>query len=150
MNRDELIEAIFTSMQQMHRAGASKFHQLMGETDISPSQMELLLVVKHSQPLSAKAIATHMHLTPGAVTQLVESLVAASYVTREEDPRDRRITNISLSETGRAKLLELWERRKTVMKKVMQSLDTEELAVMLRVQEKMFEHMRNEIAKLEK
>jgi DNA-binding MarR family transcriptional regulator len=128
-------------MQQMHRRGATKFQALMGTQDISSSQMELLLVVKHMQPISVKDIAAHMRLTPGAVTQLMEGLIAQSYLTRQPDERDRRVTNVRLAEEGAQKLHELWDRRKALMKKVMQELNTEELAVMLRVQEKMLHHI---------
>lgn len=141
MRREEIIEAIFANMQQMHRAGASKFHSLMGQQDISLSQMELLITVKHLQPVSAKVIAARMRLTPGAVTQLMEGLEAKQYIERRPDENDRRITNVHLAESGKQKLKALWERRKAMMHKVMESLDDEELAVMLRVQRKILEHI---------
>lgn len=146
MRREEIIEAIFASMQQMHRTGASKFHLLMGQQDISLSQMELLITVKHLQPVSAKTIAAHMHLTPGAVTQIMESLEAKQYIERRPDESDRRITNVYLADSGKQKLKALWERRKAMMHKIMESLDDEELAVMLRVQRKMLEHMEAQAA----
>ena len=141
MQREELIEAIFATMQQMHRTGTVKFHALMGKQDISPTQMELLLSVKHLQPVSVKDIAAHMRLTPGAVTQLMEGLVTNGYIERRPDLHDRRITNVVLAENGSKKLKELWDRRKAMLRKIMQELDTDELAVMLRVQEKILHHI---------
>jgi len=149
MQREELIEAIFASMQQMHRTGASKFHSLIGQHDISLSQMELLMIVKHHGPISAKHIAARMHLTPGAVTQLVESLATKGFLDRQEDEHDRRIIHISLSEGGKQKLRSLQEKRMRLLKKVMSSLETDELALMLRVQEKMSRHIEAEIEKAE-
>lgn len=145
MHREELIEAIFANMQQMQRAGTHKFHELMGQMDISRSQMELLIIVKHQQPISVKRIAAEMHMTPGAVTQLLEGLVQKGYLDRSEDVHDRRITNITLAVTGKKKLKELWEVRKIAVRKLMQTLDDEELAVMLRVQEKMYHQMTTEL-----
>jgi DNA-binding MarR family transcriptional regulator len=141
MRREEVIEAIFATMQQMHRTGASKFQLLMGWQEISLSQMELLLTVKHMQPVSAKTIAAHMRLTPGAVTQLMESLEAKQYIERRPSESDRRATNVYLADSGKQKLKALWERRKAMMHKIMETLDDEELGVMLRVQQKMLEHM---------
>ena len=146
MQRSELIEAIFETMQKMHRTGASKFHALMGQQDISLSQMELLLTVKRLQPVSVKVIATQMRLTPGAVTQLMEGLVAKDYIAREPDTKDRRVTNVSLAEGGKRQLEKLWERRKAMMHKIVESLDTEELAIMLRVQQKMLQHIEECVA----
>lgn len=147
MKREEILEAIFANMQQMHRTGGAKFHTLMEREDISRSQMELLMVVKHHQPINVKDLAARLHLTPGAVTQLVEGLVSNGYLDRQEDGRDRRVTNISLAEGGKQKLKDLWEQRKNVIKRIMQTLDTEELATMLRIQEKMFQQIEIETAK---
>ena len=141
MQREQLTEAIFATMQQMHRTGTAKFHALMGQQDVSPTQMELLLSVKHLQPVSVKEIAAQMRLTPGAVTQLMEGLVANGYIERRADAHDRRVTNVIIADGGSKKLKELWERRKSMLRKIMQELDTDELAVMLRVQEKILHHL---------
>lgn len=141
MDRSKLIEAIFENMQQMHRSSTGKFQMLTKECGITLSQMELLLLVKHSGPLSVKDIAAYLHLTPGAVTQMLEHLEQQSYVAREASPEDRRITNVSLTDGGRKKLRSIWERRTKTMQDIVQTLETDELAVWLRVQEKMLRHM---------
>jgi len=141
MKREELIEAIFADMQQLHRSGVARFHALMGEVNISPSQMELLMIVKHQQPISVKEIAAHMHLTPGAVTQLMEGLVSIGYLERHPDERDRRVTNVSLGSESIKKLKALWEKRKTVLTNIMQGLETEELATMHKVMQIMLGDM---------
>jgi len=145
MERDKLIEAIFANMQQMHRMGTSKFHMLMGNQDISSSQMELLLTVKRQQPVNVKDIAAQMRLTPGAVTQLIEGLVTKGLVDRQADTQDRRVTKIQLADGGKKKLKELWEKRTEMMRTIMQTLNTEELSVMLRVQEKIMQHMQDRV-----
>jgi len=145
-NRDELIEAIFTNMQKMHRSGANKMQALMKETSLSPSQMELILTVKHHQPVSAKEIALAMNITPGAVAHLLEQLEAGGLLDRSPDAKDKRIINISLSGKGKKKLQELWEKREAKMRKMVESFEAEELAVMLKLQEKMITHLENEIA----
>jgi DNA-binding MarR family transcriptional regulator len=141
MQREQLIEAIFDNMHQMQRAGATKFHSLAGELGVSPSQMDLLVAVKHLQPVSAKNIAAHMRLTPGAVTQLMEGLVEKGYLERTLDERDHRIANVCLAERGIQKFKDLWSKRKAVMRETMNTLTTEELSVTLRVQEKMLEQI---------
>lgn len=141
MHRTELIEAIFASMQSLHRNGISKFHALIGQHDITPSQLELLFVVQAQPVINVKDLAAKMQLTPGGITQLVEGLVQNGYVHREQAPNDRRVTNIIISREGSQKLADLQLHRLNIMRKIMQSLTTEELQVMLRVQEKMLEHI---------
>jgi len=140
MKREALIEAIFSTMQQLHRTSQARMHTLMGQHDISLTQMELLLTVKHRQPVSVKDLAAQMRLTPGAVTQLLEGLSQRNYVGREPAEYDRRMTMVSLTPSGAEKLRSLWEQRKATLRQIMDTLDVEELAVMLRVQEKMLRH----------
>jgi DNA-binding MarR family transcriptional regulator len=130
-------------MQQVHRTSTTRLHTLMGQQDISLTQLELLLTVKHRQPISVKDLAAEMRLTPGAITQLLEGLAERNYVQREAAEYDRRVTNVSLTPSGAQKLKSLWEQRKVMLKQIMETLDTEELAVMLRVQEKMLQHFEN-------
>lgn len=140
MKREVLIEAIFSTMQQLHRTSQTRLHALMGQHEISLTQMELLLTVKHRQPVSVKDLAAQMRLTPGAVTQLLEGVGQRNYVGREPAEYDRRVTMVSLTPSGAEKLKSLWEQRKATLRQVMDTLDAEELTVMLRVQEKMLRH----------
>ncbi len=140
MKREALIEAIFSTMQQLHRTSQTRLHTLMGQHDISLTQMELLLTVKHQQPINVKDLAAQMRLTPGAVTQLLEGLSLRNYVGREPAEYDRRVTIVSLTPSGAEKLKSLWEQRKATLRQIMETLDTEDLAAMLRVQEKMLRH----------
>ena len=140
MKREQLIEAIFSTMQQVHRTSTACMHNLMGKQDISLTQLELLLTIKLRQPVSVKDLAAHMRLTPGAVTQMLEHLATSNYVGREPAEYDRRVTFVSLTPTGAEKLRALWEQRKTTLRQIMDTLTDDELAVMLRVQEKMLRH----------
>ncbi|HUB93704.1 MAG TPA: MarR family winged helix-turn-helix transcriptional regulator [Verrucomicrobiae bacterium] len=146
MKREALIEAIFSTMQQLHRTSQTSMHTLMGQHEISLTQMELLLAVKHCQPVNVKDLAAHMRLTPGAVTQLLEGLAVRNYIGREPAEYDRRVTMVSLTQTGADKLRSLWEQRKATLRQIMDTLDLEELAVMLRVQEKMLRHFEQQAA----
>ena len=144
--REQLIESIFGTMQQLHRTSTTRLHMLMGKHDISLTQLELLLTVKHRQPVSVKELAAQMRLTSGAITQLLEGLAAQNYVGREPAEYDRRITNVSLTPTGADKLKSLWEQRKATLRQIMDDLTTDELAIMLRVQEKMLRHFETQAA----
>ena len=42
-----------------------------------------------------------MHVTPRAITALVDGLVATGFVTREPHPSDRRATLVTFTERGR-------------------------------------------------
>jgi DNA-binding MarR family transcriptional regulator len=72
------------------------------EPVLSPPQMHILFsIAHHKQGLSVKELAESASVTPGAITQFVDTLVEKGLVVRETDPNDRRVVRLKL--TGRAK-----------------------------------------------
>lgn len=143
MNREELLSRIYENMNAAKRVMHGRMHALTGNSPISPSQMELLFTLKHLQPEhpSPKALAAHMHLTPGAISQLIEGLAEQGFVTRETNPADRRTQTLKVSAAGLKTIHDITKRRHDIMKHVMQNLTTEELQVLLKVQEKLTEQL---------
>ncbi len=140
MKREQLIEAIFDTMQQVHRTATARLHSQIGRHEISLTQVELLLTIKHRQPISAKELAAHMRLTPGAIAQMLDHLAAQNYIGREPAEYDRRVSMVSLTPTGAERLHSLWNQKKATLRQIMESLSDEELAIMLKVQKKMLQH----------
>ena len=143
MKRDELLSLIYENMSATKRLMHSRMHALVGNCAISRSQMELLFTLRHlhkSRPTS-KQLAAHMHMTPGAVSQLLDGLAEQGLVIRTADPADRRAQTLQVSETGLAAIRDIEKRRHELMHQVMQQLTTEELQVLLRVQEKLTEQL---------
>jgi DNA-binding MarR family transcriptional regulator len=103
-NRDDLlqrlIEQIFCAMRQIHRGIGPR------ESLLSPPQARLLFAIAGKKELgvSAKELAEKTSVTPGAITQFVDTLVKKDLVRRYEDPNDRRIARIVLTEGARNRL----------------------------------------------
>lgn len=135
--RDILIQAWFDNMQNMQRAMKGRFHaELVGET-LSMGQLALLYHIDHSQPTSSKQIAADTHNSKSAVAQLLDGLDKAGLVVRQNDPEDRRIVYVRLSETGTKKVTLLKQRRKAFFMELAGALTDQELATMVDVQRKM-------------
>ncbi len=66
----------------------------------SPERCRMLLVLGGG-PLRAGLLAQHLKLSPAAVTELVEVLVADGLVRRETDPHDRRAVVLALTAEGK-------------------------------------------------
>ena len=76
---------------------------------LSVSQCYVLETLRRFGPLSMNNLAEKMHLTISTVTRVLQPLLRRKYVTREEDPDDRRIRLISLTPQGKAFALEAWK-----------------------------------------
>lgn len=72
---------------------------------LTNSEHELLVVLRFNitsdkTMLSASEITNLLHITPAGGTHLFNPLEKAGYITRMQEPRDRRITLIGLTEKG--------------------------------------------------
>jgi len=137
MTRAELIEALFETMDLAKRTMHGHMQIVLSGCTISRTQLELLFMIRHHQPVTSKELAQKLQLTPGAISQLTEGLDAQFLIKREVDPSDRRKQTLRISPQGNELLKALDKRRREVMKHVMQDLSDEELAVWLRIQQKL-------------
>lgn len=100
------------------------------------AQLGILMKTKYLQPVSGKHIAEHMQISRSAVTQMIDGLFVAGYITRTEDPKDRRITYLSLSEKGDSYLAELEATGEAFFAEVTSELTDEELTQLAHIQAK--------------
>jgi DNA-binding MarR family transcriptional regulator len=69
---------------------------------LTESRAHLLWQLQQRGPCTQRTLAADMHITPRAITALVDGLVATGFVTREPHPSDRRATLVTFTERGRA------------------------------------------------
>ena len=70
--------------------------------DLSLAQFRLLAMVEHGQ--RASFLADRLAVAKPTVTALVDGLVERGYVSRSQEPDDRRATHIALTPAGRKAL----------------------------------------------
>jgi len=134
--RETTIEAIFENTTTMKRFMAGHWQTMQRDLAISHSQFELLFAIRNMQPVSFKQLAQQLYLTPSAVSQLAETLEQRELISRQSDAADRRVQYLEVSKKGNKLLKEIEKHRRNVMQSIMDDLDDEELALWLRVQEK--------------
>jgi DNA-binding MarR family transcriptional regulator len=69
---------------------------------LTESRAHLLWQLQQRGPCTQRTLAADLHVTPRAVTALVDGLAATGFVTREPHPSDRRATLVTFTERGRA------------------------------------------------
>lgn len=78
-------------------------------TPLSAARMRVLWVVHHSGPMTQRALAHALDVTPRNVSGLVDILEEAGYLERTPHPSDRRAIIVSLTPAG-AELMQRTER----------------------------------------
>ncbi len=75
---------------------------------VSVSQCYILETLNTYGALTMNELAEKMYLSISTVTRVVEELVKKGYVQREEDPADRRIRVIDLTDDGKVVFEKCW------------------------------------------
>jgi MarR family transcriptional regulator, organic hydroperoxide resistance regulator len=145
-NLQDLFATSALTQRMMHACMQRAFEEL----GIAPSQMHLLQLIEHSQPVSLKKLADDMRLTPGAITQLVDGLVETGYLERTPSSEDRRVTVVALTTAGTEKIGLLKRKKQALLTKVVADLDDDELQVFLRVQQKMLAYLETSCRNIKK
>ncbi|MGW4567302.1 MarR family winged helix-turn-helix transcriptional regulator [Streptomyces sp. NPDC004561] len=85
-----------------------RFEAELAGHDVTVSQWGVMTSVFDGHD-TTKAVAAHMDIDPGAVSRLVDRLVAKDLVRREPDPASRRTVRLVLTDRGQALVPELAE-----------------------------------------
>ncbi len=126
--RDDLvqqaIEQLFAVVRSIHK-GVSP-HDLL----LSPPQAKLAFAIsRHGEEgISVKELAEKAGVTPGAITQLVDVLIAKDVVRRQEDPGDRRIVRLKITPAAERHLHKFREEFIASASQAFSVLSTDELA----------------------
>ncbi len=142
-SRVEIIQELFEVNAMTQRLMHGFMHRAFVALGVAPSQVHLLNLIENMQPVSLKKLAEAMHLTPGAITQLVDSLVQVGYVDREPSTQDRRVSVVTLTDTAREKIHEVKRVKERLLTEVVTDLDDEELQTFLHVQLKIQAYLEN-------
>lgn len=84
----------------MHRSGRD-FRRFMEETDLSFSQISVLMRLYHGGNSGISEIGSQLGVTKAAASQAVDRLVQLGLIERTEDPVDRRAKRLALTGRGR-------------------------------------------------
>ena len=97
------------------------------ELDLSLSQLRVLHVLTQADhELALTEVAPQVGLSVAATGRAVDSLCRHDLVTRREDPLDRRIKRLALTEGGREKTSRLKHAHETQLREFVSSLSDDE------------------------
>jgi len=114
----------------MHRS----FHAFIRhnrESDLSLSQVNALFRLYHHGSGPVNDLANHLGVTMAAVSQLLDPLIADGLVLRSENPDDRRMKLIALTEKGKLLVEKSMNTRHAWLSELSQVLSDSEKAQLL-------------------
>jgi DNA-binding MarR family transcriptional regulator len=102
---------------------------------LSPPQLHLLFEIagRKEEGISVKELAERSSVTPGAITQFVDTLVERGLVAREGDPSDRRIVRLKLTELAKNQFEKFRRVQLASMYKIFDVLDDDEIKQLIKL-----------------
>ena len=96
------------------------------EKGLSMGQFGAMLHINHKGACGVSDIGSDLGITNSAASQMLDRLVQLKLITRSEDPNDRRVKQIVLTEQGREILLESNRAYQKWLVELAQSMDPDE------------------------
>jgi DNA-binding MarR family transcriptional regulator len=114
----------------MRTANVGTFNAI-AELDLSVTQLRTLCALDaHGEERSVKALADSMGVSLPTMSRAVDGLFERGFLLREEDPVDRRMKRLRLTDAGRRVPLALNEARLSALHELIGSLGEEEAAAL--------------------
>jgi DNA-binding MarR family transcriptional regulator len=94
---------------------------------ITPTQARVLQILAHTeahaeQPPRMADLAERLDVVPRSVTTLVDALEVAGLARRTQDPANRRVVRVTLTEAGQEVLARLWQARREAAEELLAPL----------------------------
>jgi DNA-binding MarR family transcriptional regulator len=105
------------------------FHQkeILKNISMPPSHFKVIMYLKRKGSTSISEAAKHLTISKPNMTPIIDKLIAEGMVNRYNDPDDRRIIRIELTDKAREFLKEQEQIIKSILAKKMSSLDSDDL-----------------------
>lgn len=123
VDRIEQISRIINSMKIKSQLKDKKIAERF---KLSCSELNCLKQYYNEDNLSVKELAERLNITSGGVTRIVAQLEERGILRRDIDPEDRRGINVTLTETGKNTVSELYRRSIKYYKKMFEGLNDDQ------------------------
>lgn len=117
---EELIEYLPLLLRFLFHHETAAIHEL------PLTQLRALVVLHKHEKLSVTDIASHLEIPRQQLTKIIDCLEDKQFVSRKENEQNRRITHITLTESGIAYLLSLMEHKTLLLNQLLNKLSSAE------------------------
>lgn len=87
-------------LTQASKGLKKRLEQALSELAVTTMQYTVLSIVRDRQPLSSSELSRRFFVTPQTMNEVVAGLEKMGLLSRSEDPANRRILSVRLTEAG--------------------------------------------------
>ncbi|MGI5291028.1 MarR family winged helix-turn-helix transcriptional regulator [Nonomuraea polychroma] len=124
--REDLIRRITETQHDLGRLFAQQRSSLF-TSNLTMRQLKVIMLLSAQGSASGQELAAGLGVGLGTVTGIVDRLIAQGFVSRHEDPHDRRVRRVELTPAGTAVIADISNAGADQWRRIMEHLDTETL-----------------------
>jgi DNA-binding MarR family transcriptional regulator len=131
IDRQPLTRDMFALASYLMRTANVGTFNAIAELDLSVTQLKALCALDaHGEERSVKVLAESMGVSLPTMSRAVDGLFERGFLLRDEDPVDRRMKRLRLTDAGRRVPLALNEARLSALNELIGSLGEEEASAL--------------------
>lgn len=130
MDREALAGEMYALAAYLMRSANSAIFEVIGELELSFTQIKALCALEGDEQRSVKALADGLGVSLAAMSRALDGLFERGLVSREEDPDDRRMKRVRLTAAGAEVPHALNEGRFSALQDLIASLEDEQAAAL--------------------
>jgi DNA-binding MarR family transcriptional regulator len=128
---EQLADALMAFFGHIMHGDQAELFAVVAELDLTMPQMRGMFVISSSpQPLGLSELAPHMGLSVAAAGRSIDALVRKGFVARAEDPVDRRVKRLSVTDDGLVAIQRVAEARREGFRRFAETLDPSRRALL--------------------
>lgn len=120
---DELVTALLTASRALVAVSARSLAEL--EETVTIPQFRALVVLGRHERINLNGLAEELGVTASTAMRMVDRLLAAGLVTREENPTNRREVVLALSAEGASRVATVTRRRRAGIAAIVRAMPAE-------------------------
>jgi DNA-binding MarR family transcriptional regulator len=128
---DPLVVALIMAVFPLIKDSQTEVMAVTAEFDLTMSQLRMLFVLdKARADLAVNEVADQVSLSMAAAGRAVDGLVRGGLLSRREDPIDRRIKRIGLTDAGKRAIEQIGAARRHSVERFVDALNKTERAAL--------------------
>lgn len=127
-DREQLARHIMDTQGAMRDLMTGAKHPLI-DLNLTMPQLKVALVLYRQGPIAAQDLAARIATSPATLSGIVDRLVTQGLVERREDPDDRRVRRLELTDEGREQIDRVIKIGQEEQQKLFLRMDDLQLAV---------------------
>lgn len=127
------LDAAMCAIEELVAARRRTSTEWLRGCELSIAQAHVLATLQHHGALTVGALAESLEITAPTATGIVDRLVERDLVERVRSEEDRRVVQVSLSDTGRRVLEQMHGLGKAQVRRVLAELSDDDLGEMVRL-----------------